>query len=170
MTAKAAAVSAFDRMIASRWAQHYFFIPQIFAFLIAAPVAWMAFDREPPLTLYNGRIVPPAVIAGQTVEVMWRAKFSGRDCPGLTQRELVDSKSNIWPKVLRGRRGVFVPDSPGSSTGTVKTPPLEVPRQMAAGRARYKVTQFYYCNVLQRWLAWPIVQASPEITFEVEKP
>ncbi|HEY6032053.1 MAG TPA: hypothetical protein VIU44_15890 [Gaiellaceae bacterium] len=170
MTARAAAPSVLDRIIASRWARHYFFIPEAFAVLVAAPLAWMAFDRDPPLRLHDGVVSPAVVAAGETVEVKWRANFSGRDCPGLTQREIVDSKNNIWPKVLRGRRGVFVPDSPGLSRGTVTTPPLEIPEQISPGRARYKVAQFYYCNFLQRWLAWPIVEVSPEITFEVEKP
>lgn len=170
MTTSYTASRMFDRLLASRWARHYFFVPQMVAFLVAAPLAWMAFDRNPPLRLYNGVIIPMIVVPGENVRVVWRAHFSGRDCPGLTQREIVDSKSNIWPKVLRGRRGVFVPDSPGLATGAVKTPTLEIPEQIAPGPAYYKVTQFYYCNFLQRWLAWPIVAASPNIRFEVQKP
>ena len=165
MTAKTATPSVLDRIIASRWARHYFFIPQLISVLVAAPLAWMAFDRSPPLKLYDGVVKPAVVTAGENVEITWRAHFSGRDCPGLTQREIVDSKNNIWPKMLRGRRGVFVPNSPGLSTGTVTTPPLEIPEQITPGKASYKVTQFYYCNFLQRWLAWPIVAVSPEFTF-----
>lgn len=158
-----------DRAMRSRWARHYFFIPEIFAVIVALPTALMVFDRAPPLVLYDGQINPPIVRPGQMVDVRWRAHFAGRDCPGLTQREIVDAKNNLWPKMIRGRRGVFTPSASDPLDGWVETPPLEIPDQIAPGIAHYKVTQFYYCNPLQRWLDWPIVQASPSIAFEVRE-
>jgi hypothetical protein len=148
-------------------AKHYYFIPQIIAVMIVAPLSWMAFDRTPPLALYDGVITPNVVRKNQAgVKLVWRARFSGRDCPGLSQREFVDSIRGLWPQLAHSRAGIFVPD-PGSQTvGTVTTPPLMIP-DMAPGPATYQVTQFYYCNWLQRFLHWPIVQPSPYVRFEV---
>lgn len=143
-------------------------IAGIISFLFFGIFSWMAFDRKPPLVLYDGKIIPSIVYPGQkNVEVVWRARFSGRDCPGYTQRELIDSGHNLWPKRKRARGGVFHPDRNGSLVGTVTTPPLSIPMRIAPGRAYYRVTQFYYCNALQRWFRWPIVQPSVKIPFTV---
>lgn len=152
----------------SSWlGRRYFFLPQIVALFILGPLAWLAFDRTPPLLLYDGAIEPNIVHRGQEgITVTWRATFSGRDCPGQSQRELVDSHRSIWPQLARARKGIFKPDAPDSMIGTVVTPPLSIP-EMVPGPATYKVTQFYYCNWLQRILHWPIVQSSPYIRFEV---
>ena len=145
----------------------YYFIPQIVAVLVVGPLAWMAADRTPPLALYDGVITPNIVRPGQSgVILTWRARFSGRDCPGLSQREYVDSNRSLWPQLAHARAGIFVP-SPGTPLdGTVTVPPLMIP-DMARGPATYQVTQFYYCNWLQRVLHWPIVQPSPRVRFEV---
>ncbi|HMF51782.1 MAG TPA: hypothetical protein VK603_24205 [Candidatus Saccharimonadales bacterium] len=146
----------------------YFGIPQIIAICFVGPVAWMALDRRPPLILYDGQLSPSKVQAGQTdVKVVWRAKFAGRDCGGLTQRELIDSKRYLWPALARSRAGIFQPDPNNKNEGTVVTPPLSIPDSMSPGRATYRVSQFYYCNALQRIMQWPIVAVSPPIEFEV---
>ena len=148
-------------------AKHYYFIPQIVAVLIVGPLVWMAMDRTPPLILSNGIIAPHEVHRQQTVSVIWHAKFSGQHCPGVTQRELIERKShNIWPKEARQRKGIFIPEKNNPYLGTVVTPPLTIP-DMSAGKACYRVTQFYFCNWLQRVMNWPIVQVSPCIDFEV---
>lgn len=148
----------------------YYFIPQLVAIFIVLPIAWMAMDRTPPLRLYDGAIIPSRVKPLEhNITVMWRADFSGRDCGGTTQRELIDSQKNLWPKQARARRGVFIPAYEGALTGTVMTPPLSIPN-MAPGRATYRVTQFYYCNWIQRLFDWPIISESPPIYFEVEPP
>jgi hypothetical protein len=128
----------------------------------------MALDRTPPLDLYAGAITPAVVSRGQEgVEIIWRARYAGRDCPGYTQREIVDKNRNIWPFLVRSRRGIFKPDKDDPLNGTVETPPLSIPEAMSAGPASYKVTQFYFCNPLQWWLNWPIIKSSPYINFEV---
>lgn len=148
--------------------RHYLFLPQIFA-LIAVYVVWIALDRTPPLVLIQGSITPFIVHPDEkAVSVTWQAEFSGRDCPGLTQRELIDSGKHIWPELKRARAGVFTPSKTNPKIGTVSTPPLQIPN-MLPGAAEYRVTQFYYCNWLQRALNWPIIQVSPFIPFEVER-
>lgn len=150
------------------WRKHYFFIPHA-TFLVMAFIAFLVLDRTPPLILYDGKITPETVVAGQGgVTVKWRAHFSGRDCPGFTQRELVDSENNLWPKRKRNRGGVFHPSENDPLDGTVTTPPLSIPLQMMPGRAYYRVTQFYYCTWFQRAMHWPIVQRSVRIPFYVE--
>lgn len=147
----------------------FYYIPQIVALCVVAPFVWLAMDRTPPLELYDGRIEPAVVRPGQTdVKVTWRARFSGRDCPGLSQRELVDSQKNLWPKLRRSRSGVFHPNADDPLDGYVTTPPLDIPSQMEPGPAFYRVTQFYYCNDLQRILHWPIVARSVPIAFVVK--
>lgn len=146
--------------------ENYYFIPPIVALIIGYFV-WLAIDRTPPLILSDGIIAPHEVHRQQTVTVVWHAKFSGQDCPGATQRELIERKShNIWPKEVRQRKGVFIPDAADPYHGTVVTPPLSIP-DMSPGKACYRVTQFYFCNWLQRVMNWPIVQVSPCIDFEV---
>lgn len=147
---------------------HYFFIPQAIAILIVGPIAWMAFDRTPPLILHDGVITPRVVRKNQEgVTLVWRAHFSGRDCPGLSQREFVSERTrDIWPQLAVQRAGVFMPDIGNNFEGTVAVPPLSIP-DMPVGRARYQVTQYYFCNWLQETLHWPIVQKSPYVIFEV---
>ena len=136
---------------------NYFFIPEIIAFFIIMPLAWWVTDRTPPLILFDGKIEPYYVHRSETVQVTWRAQFSGRDCGGLSQREMVDSGRGLYPQLARDRKGVFVPGDSNSNIGSVQTPPLVIPDGMAYGTASYKVTQFYYCNWLQRFFHWPIV-------------
>jgi hypothetical protein len=146
----------------------YYGLPQFIAICLVGPLAWMAFDRRPPLLLYDGQIVPSKVQPGQTdVTVTWRAKYAGRDCGGLTQRELIDSKRYLWPALARSRAGIFQADPNNKGEGKVVTPPLAIPDQMSLGRATYRVSQFYYCNPLQRVMQWPIIAVSPPIEFEV---
>lgn len=151
-----------------RPAKSFYFIPQIIALLVAGPILWAAFDRTPPLRLHHGAIEPPTVPRGGTVSVVWLANYSGRDCPGYSQREIIDSESDLWPKLTRERRGVYRPSADNPRVGVVTTPPLTIPSQISAGEAQYRVTQFYYCNWLQKLLAWPIVEKSPPIYFEVK--
>lgn len=147
--------------------QHYFYVPQMVALLIAAPLAWMAFDRTPPLVLHDGVMTPSVVRAGQqNVKLVWRATYSGRDCPGLSQREFVDANRGLWPQLAHQRAGIFMPDSNNPLEGTVEVPPLAIP-EMMPGTGSYQVTQVYFCNWLQRVLRWPIVKTSPYVNFVV---
>lgn len=148
--------------------KHYFFIPQILAVLIVAPLAWMAADRTPPLILHDGVITPREVRPNQTgVTLVWRAHYSGRDCQGLSQREFIsDGRRDIFPQLAAQRAGVFQPSKSDPMEGTVTVPSLSIP-DMPAGPGSYQVTQFYYCNILQELLHWPIIQRSPYVRFEV---
>jgi hypothetical protein len=148
--------------------RHYLFLPQIVAIFFGY-LTWLAMDRTPPLILFDGKVTPAIVRKGQEgVKVVWDADFAGRDCPGYSQRELVDSGHHLWPELRRARAGIFKADPDHPLTGKVVTPPLIIPN-LLPGPARYRVTQFYYCNWLQRLLEWPIIQTSPFIKFEVVK-
>jgi hypothetical protein len=131
--------------------------------LEAGSTTWKNVDTGKEITLKEGE-KPPAASAA----VIWKwAEFSGRDCPGNTSRELVDSHRNLFPFLTRARAGVFHPDANDSAHGYVTTPPLVIADAMAPGPAVYYVTVFYYCNWLQRLLDWPIVAKYPPIQFEV---
>lgn len=157
-------------------AHRFYFLPQIIVAFIIAPIGWMLMDRTPPLTLYDGRIEPNVVRQYQTgVSVTWRAHQNrgGQDCPGFSQREIIDSSQHIDIKVIRSRRGVFTPDSNNPLVGTVNTPPLDIGGDLLPGPVYYKVTNWYFCTPLIRWLYayvgidWSIKVESPLIKFQV---
>lgn len=139
--------------------------------VIAVFVIYIMFllsDRTPPFTLYGGKIEPSVLHVGDSAEITWRARYRGSDCDGTTQRETVsDVDQGLTPELTRERRGVFHPDPDNPDVGTITTPMYVVPI-VQPGSARYRVTQFYYCNWLQKLLQrWPIIQESPWITYEV---
>lgn len=151
----------------------YRLLPQLII-LICAPFIWWLLDRTPPLDLYAGEVVPNIVRPGQLVEVKWRARFAGRDCPGNSQREIVlveledgTPANKLYAENLRARGGIFQPSPNDPFDGTVNTPLLLIPLDMPAGEATYQVTQHYYCNWLQRLLQIPITKPSPKIPFRV---
>lgn len=210
-----------------------YFVPQIVALLIFAPLNWMVFDRTPSYQLHDGVILPAkarlasTVIAEATAAILpgrrsaagyavlgvalldadgapriesdiikdtvaaidaiddhdakvralgsvggiamvtWQARFSGHECEGNTQRELIGAQKDLWPQLGRARAGLYHANPTDPYNGTLTTPLLTIPDLIAPGQDVYHVTNFYYCNPLQRLLQWPIVSLSPDIKFTV---
>jgi len=137
------------------------------ALLIFAPVLFMLLDREPTYTLISGNIIPSTVHRGDPASVIWYVKTTNRSCPGKMQRDIVDSRRQLWPYVIRERAARFVPDPENPGYGWIETPTLLMPEGIATGPATYHVTVFWYCNWLQEKLEWPVVVDRPAIRFEV---
>ncbi len=154
------------------------------AMLLAMPyMLWLAIDRTPPLTLYDGKITEKVIWNEEAQRheiwrtVTWRAHrrkahwpANEWDCQGLSHREVVHKQTNkLLPFLAYNRKGVFHPDSDNPYEGTVTTPPLVIGTDFGEGEARYRVTQYYRCNWLQSLLGWEIINPSPYIDFRVHK-
>lgn len=126
---------------------------------ICGPFIYMAVDREPPWTRLSGTIEP--VSAGGYLTVHWKTTPLVKVCPGTLQVEII-SGNLIWPVLQR-------PVSSSLRLGQVDyTPePWPVFRDVPPGETTYRVTSFWYCNWLQRFLDWPVIQVGPDIKFLV---
>lgn len=138
------------------WVRHGIGI--ILAFGVVGPLAFQAMDRKPPWYRISGSIDP--VPAGGFLTVTWQTTPLVRACPGTLQVELL-SGNLIWP--------VFQRPVSASTLGETRftPPPWPVPSEMPLGLAAYRVTSFWYCNWVQEFFDWPIVQVGPDIIFTV---
>ena len=147
--------------------------PLAIAAAVAASLAWMAFDREPPWIRIEGALDPPAVQRGHEVQAHFIAvlpqpeRTEPRYCPGRVQREIIDSAKHLWPRLSGETIAVWraIPNEQGR--GEFVTPSVHVPGEAEPGPAIYRVTTFFTCNWLQRVLHWPIVQWGPDIPFTI---
>lgn len=155
----------FTIFLKSAWGRHI--VGAAIALLIVAPLLYMALEREPTFTLLDGALIPSPIKRGEKAQVIWHVKFSGSFCEGKMQREIIDSRRQLWPYVIRDRSARFVADPTNPGYGWIETAPLQLPDGIATGPATYRVTVFWYCNWLQRKLEWPIVVDRPVINFEV---
>lgn len=138
----------------------------MFAMFVIGPIAWMAFDRNPPWWRLHGTVEPYRVHRGERITATYTASPLTRYCPGKVQREVIDVQRNLWPKLSASTVASWEQDH-DAVTGTVITPGVIIPPSAAYGSAVYRVTTFWYCNPLQRWLDWPIVQVGPDLPFEI---
>jgi hypothetical protein len=124
-----------------------------------SPFAWMIADREPPWVRLYGTIAPTH--AGGEFNVEWHTTPLVRECGGYLQVEIL-SGMVVWPVL---RRQI----NPNLNVGqtTYKAPPWPLPLTVPPGKATYRVTSFWFCNSLQEYLGWPIIQVGPDIEFEV---
>ena len=81
-------------------------VPLAIAAAVAAWIALMAFDREPPWIRIEGTLDPPAVQRGHELQAHFIAvlaqpeRTEPRYCPGRVQREIIDSGRHLWPRTL----------------------------------------------------------------------
>ena len=148
-------------------------VPLAIAAAVAASLAWMAFDREPPWIRIEGALDPPAVQRGHEVQAHFIAvlpqpeQTEPRYCPGRVQREIIDSAKHLWPRLSGETIAVWRAIPNGQGRGEFVTPGVLVPKEAEPGPAIYRVTTFFTCNWLQRVLHWPIVQQGPDIPFTI---
>lgn len=140
------------------------FIGGVILMLLASPIAYMAFDTQPPYTyIVNESVVlPPTAKGGEQVTVMWKVIFH-RSCPGSSQRILFDPTTKV---ILAS----YDP-SPAATTSSLKNGYLNrtflLPKSMQPGWVGYRATISYQCNFLQRF--WPLVTTTPDLFFKVEE-
>jgi hypothetical protein len=148
-------------------------VPLAIAAALAAWLALMAFDREPPWIRIGGTLDPPAVQRGHQVQAHFIAvlpqpeQTEPRYCPGRVQREIIDSAKHLWPRLSGETVAVWRAIPNGQGRGEFVTPRVFVPNEAEPGPATYRVTTFFTCNWLQRVLHWPIVQQGPDIPFTI---
>lgn len=132
-----------------------------FAVCVCGPFLYWALDREPPWVRLSGTIEPAE--AGGYFRVHWQTTPLKRACGGTLQIEIMSGRL-IWPVLLR-------PVSEQLKIGqTEYTPePWPVFSDIPPGEATYRVTSFWYCNWMQSFFDWPIVQVGPDIKFIVLK-
>lgn len=128
-----------------------------------SPIAWMVADRTPPWERLYGTIEPTH--AGAAFAVHWHTTPLVRECGGYLQVE-IQSGMVVWPVL---RRSI----NPNLTVGMTDyvAPPWPLPLTVPVGKgAIYRVTSFWFCNTLQEYLGWPIIQVGPDIEFEVLPP
>lgn len=119
------------------------------AFVLVAPIVFMAADRQSPIIIHETTIFPPSVRAGDTVLVTWTATEL-RGCEGTIYRRFIDSQGTIFeiapvPSIYRGLL------TSGKKTFSSS---IAIPHGLASGPAAYTGTREYRCNPLH-WI-WPI--------------
>jgi hypothetical protein len=141
-----------------------------FAMVVVAPFVWWATDRTPPVWRVSGELDPPVVVKGESVRVRFRVlKRIRPDCPGRVQQEIVDSQNTIFSKLSRATGPArYEPDQWGDARYEILVGQLvAIPEQASPGPATFRTVTFRYCNWLQTWLQWPIVQVGPNIRFMI---
>lgn len=130
----------------------------LFSLLVVAPLAYMVMDRDVPLKIEGGEVLPEQVVLGDTAQVHWQMQVL-RICSGVVYRSLVDSQGTVWNS------------APSKTKRSMKlgaldfTRNFQVPYGMALGPAKYQVKVLWRCNPLQQY--WPIEMHTPVLTFKV---
>lgn len=139
--------------------QPYRFIIDALFFLALSPFAWWLADREPPWIRIWGEIQPTR--AGDLFSVHWHTTPLSRECPGTLQVEVM-SGYVVWPVLRRQVNSEL-------NIGQIDyiAPPWPLAISVPRGTAKYRVTSFWFCNWMQEWLNWPIIQVGPDVEFEV---
>lgn len=153
------------------------FWPELLAVLVIGPIGYMAMDRTAPQVRERGFIIAhdvPGCATEQDAEdqrcwpriggffdVHWISTPHVRDCPGVVQVEVMQGNV-IWPVM---KRGVF---NPPVGSIAVDPDPWPVPDYIRPGKAVYRVSTFWQCNLLQRVLPnFSIYQVGPDLEFHV---
>jgi hypothetical protein len=137
-----------------------------FALLVVVPTTWMASDRTPPVWRVGGEMDPSTVVRGGETRVRFKVlRRTRQDCPGTVQQEIVDSQNTIFSKLARATGpSRYEPDPWGDKNYEILVgQKVTIPEQAAPGPAIFRTATFRYCNWLQHWFQWPIVQIGPDL-------
>ena len=148
-------------LLARNWFRHL--TGAVIAIGLAGPIFYEAIDRERPWTRVWGEIDPTP--AGGTFAVRWHATPLARACPGTIQVEIIshtDAGDLIWPVLQRPVSSRWV-----LGQTYFETMPWILYRDVPPGKATYRVTTFWNCNLLQTLTGWSINQVGPDIEFDV---
>ena len=138
------------------WKQNM--LAALFALVIWAPLAIMAFDHNPAVIRHSGFIKPVVAIPGNEVQVTWNVEIK-RHCIGEVRRVITDSDGIEWrlaPVPSEADRDI------GKKTIIRK---FIVPLAATPGPATYKAIVTSKCNPLQH--LWPVVNEQPVLNFEI---
>lgn len=128
-------------------------------FFWATVAGVMVADRAVPTTVLSSTVLTPEVAQGGLLRIDYQV-YRLRTCRVLIERVIFDGEGNR----------VILPDVDFESAGPVGVDhyvsPTVVPLAAAVGKAKYRVTLSYYCNVIHR-LFWPIVDVRPDLEFYI---
>ncbi len=124
------------------------------------PVIWMAFDRDPPYIITNGRIDPPVVAANGEYVVIWDVKTL-RQCE-------VNAGSSVATYIIdtNGERHSY-DTTAGGYVGQSDIVKVKRMLDVPPGPAKYYSRVCYSCNPVQELL--PVCFDTPVINFVVAK-
>lgn len=143
----------------------------LFSLMLVFPFVFMTLDREIPIKLSYGKMVPNEIESGSVVSVTWsviKVRTFGDgvlDCQGTFVRRITDA-------------GGFVTDTKPQPTISYKligdknegeinkdfVMPVLLP-----GPAIYQITTTYWCNPIQKYFL-PIVNKEEQVHFIVKEP
>ena len=155
-------------MIATRrqWIAENFLIMPGIALVVAAIAYWaMVVDRQPPIDLSEGRIVPQNAKPGDDITALWRLdRMRKQSCSSVISRYIVDSTNVVWRKVPQQIYDRSYP------TSELIGRTIQVPFAAAWGPARYRIEACFRCNgiSLTRW--FPVCVQEDDLPFEIIPP
>lgn len=135
--------------------------------LVLTPFFVLLFDRREPIELIDGRFDPDIVVAGQSVNVVWRA-IEHKKCEGELERRITDAANKITVYAREPTIYYLAEPIPGAPLDSPRTfvKPFTISAGISEGEATYQTTGFRWCNIVQKYL-WPIPFKGPPIKFEV---
>lgn len=132
--------------------------------VIAASVAFMFFDTDPPYNYDASRsyIEPDHADGGDTVTSNWKVTMN-RWCPGTMQRQLFDPRTgaivSTYDTIPMAHHSIIDKD------GYLRRNFI-LPRAISKGRTGYRVNVCFSCNPLQR--LYPVCYKTPDLFFMVD--
>ena len=133
----------------------------ICALFVVSPITFMALERNDPVRIHSQELTGDFRPGGR-VALTWSATAS-KYCEGTVRSRIISAKGIVYeydqlPTVIRSSNG---------ERGTYRIE-FSLPAQIDAGLARRESHVAYYCNPLQRWLAWPIRTVREYGPFEIK--
>lgn len=130
------------------------------AISIFGPLTYMALDRELPFRLKDGITIPEVIQAGSFYQTSWTV-FPIKYCPGYVTINIIDSQKATT--TIASQPSYFNQVGTKHEWTRINSLPRIMPSRVAPGKATVYVKNEFYCNVLQKWLNWPIIKQHPPI-------
>jgi len=127
--------------------------------LCLAILILVVWDRQAPITIERGEVLPHEVRAGNDIHIRI-TDYWHRRCTGMVYREVIGSDSIVHSYLpVRSRFSVDLEKQ------TIDLP-LTLPAELPPGPAIVQsVVRFRECGFTSQW--WPLVVVGPEIPFTV---
>lgn len=141
------------------WQRVTFLVPLCIAVAFSSWLAVMVADRESPTTILGTEVISIEPWPGGEVHVRYHIRRF-RSCGTRIERVLYDASNLRIPLAPREFAA-----SPGPIGDDMYSVSVMLPKSMTPGRAIYRITSVYTCNIFHH--LWPITVVSPDVTFEV---
>jgi hypothetical protein len=142
----------------------------LFSLLLVFPIVFMALDREMPIKLSYGKLVPNEIESGSVVSATWsviKVRTFGHgllDCQGTFVRRITDSGGFVTDtKPQPAISYKLIGDKNEGEINKEFVMPVLLP-----GPAIYQITTTYWCNPIQKYFL-PIVNKEEAVHFIVKE-